>query len=265
MNQMLKVENLTTGYVPGRKVLDQVSFDVKPGEILGIIGPNGSGKSTILKALTGVIHPWQGAILLNDKKIEQYTRREVARFLSFVSQENLTIFNYSALDIVLMGRFPHLKRFEMESEKDLRIVEEAMQETDTIDFKDRDINELSTGERQRVFIARALAQKPQVLMLDEPTSHLDIGHQTKIMDLLEELNHKQNLTIITVLHDLNLAAEYCQRLMLINEGQVIKLGTPSEVLDYELIEKTYQTTVVTKENPITGKPLVIPIGRRRKC
>jgi len=264
MNQMLKVENLTTGYVPGRKVLDQVSFDVKPGEILGIIGPNGSGKSTILKALTGVIHPWQGAILLKDKKIEQYTRREAARFLSFVSQENLTIFNYSALDIVLMGRFPHLKRFEMESEKDLRIAEEAMRETDTVDFKGRDINELSTGERQRVFIARALAQKPQVLVLDEPTSHLDIGHQTKIMDLLEELNHKQNLTIITVLHDLNLAAEYCQRLMLINEGQVIKLGTPSEVLDYELIEKIYQTTVVTKKNQSTGKPYVIPIGKRKK-
>jgi iron complex transport system ATP-binding protein len=159
-----------------------------------------------------------------------------------------------------MGRIPHLKRLQFETQRDLKIAQDALAMTDTPHLKEKMINELSSGERQRVIIAKALAQEPSLLFLDEPTSHLDIGHQIQILDLLKKLNRQNNLTIVMVLHDLNLASEYCSRIVLLNEGRIFKQGSPAEVLTYQNIEAVYRTVVVVNNNPLNSKPYVVLVS-----
>ena len=215
MENLLSINGISGGYY-NQNVIKNISLEIKRGEFLGIIGPNGSGKSTLLKLISRVLIPEQGEICLEGKDITQMRRKDFFRKVGFVPQDTLISFAFSVWEIVLMGRIPHLGRLQLESKHDFLIAENALRLTDASYLKQKDIDELSAGERQRVIIAKALTQEPMLLLLDEPTAHLDIGHQIQILDLLRKLNQEKNLTIAIVLHDLNLASEYCDRLILIN-------------------------------------------------
>jgi len=258
----METDNLCGGY--GKElVIKDVSFEIKKGDFLGIIGPNGSGKSTLLRLLSCVLIPRKGKILLERNDITRMSLKEFCRKVAFVPQDTLINFSFTVWEITLMGRIPHLKRLQLETQRDFLIAEESLSQTDALYLKNKEINELSAGERQRVIIAKALAQEPTLLFLDEPTSHLDIGHQIQILNLLKRLNLKNNLTIVMVLHDLNLASEYCNRIILLNEGKIFKEGAPEEVLTYQNIENVYKTIVLVNKNPISSKPYVILVSGER--
>lgn len=244
-------------------VIKDFSLEITKGEFLGIIGPNGSGKSTLLKLLSRVLKPSQGAIAFMGEDSQRMSLRRFARKAAFVSQDTQINFPFSVMEIALMGRIPHLGRLETETRRDKEIAFQALELTDSQFLKDKLINELSAGERQRVIIARALTQEPTLLFLDEPTAHLDIGHQIQILDLLHKLNQNNLLTIVIVFHDLNLASEYCNRIVLLNKGMVFKEGPPEAVLTYQNIETVYKTIVVVSKNPFTGKPFVVPVSEER--
>ncbi|MCL5674903.1 MAG: ABC transporter ATP-binding protein [Candidatus Omnitrophica bacterium] len=261
---LLEINALTCGY--GNKiVLNGINLTVNEGEIIGIIGPNGSGKTTLIRALTKLIKPVKGEILLERRNIWEMDYKQLSRKVSVVSQQIESV-SMSVEDFVLLGRLPYYKRFQfIEAKEDIAIAYRCMELTDTITFRDRSMEEMSGGERQLVFIAKALAQEPKLLLLDEPTSHLDITHQIKVLDMVKRLNRDFHLTVIMVLHDLNLAGEYSQRLAMFNNGQVYKTGTPEEVLQYQAIEDVYKTIVVVEKNPISNKPfvLIVPEEARR--
>lgn len=262
MDALLKINNLLGGY--GKEVIiKDISFEIKRGDFLGIIGPNGSGKSTLLRLMSYVLHPQKGKIFLEGKDISRMNLKEFCRKVAFVPQDTLITFSFSVWEIVLMGRIPHLKRLQLETKKDFSIAENALFLTDALYLKERRIENLSAGERQRVIIAKALTQEPTLLFLDEPTSHLDIGHQIQILDLLKKLNRDKNLTIVMVIHDLNLASEYCQKLILLNEGRIFKEGSPFDVLTYENLETVYKTIVVVDKNPISSKPYVVLVSKEK--
>lgn len=264
MKALLNVSNLSGGY-GSKMVIKDVSFDVEKGQFLGIIGPNGSGKSTLLRLMSRALTPKRGKITFEDIDITRIHLKEFCKKIAFVPQGTLINFSFSVWEIVLMGRIPHLKRLQFETKKDFEIAENALLLTSSSELKERDINQLSAGERQRVIIAKALAQEPALLFLDEPTSHLDIGYQIQILDLLKALNRNKGLTIIMVLHDLNLASEYCDKLILLNKGEIFKAGTPREVLTYQGIEAVYKTVVVVNENPISSKPYVLLVSKGKQC
>lgn len=259
MNTLLKINNLSGGYYK-ETVIKNISLEIKNGDFMGIIGPNGSGKTTLLRLASRVLVPQKGNIILEDKDINQMNLKEFCQRVAFVPQDTLINFPFSVLEIVLMGRIPHLKRLQMETKRDIAIAQHALIVTDAAYLKEKKIDELSSGERQRVIIAKALAQEPVLLFLDEPTSHLDIGHQIQILDLLRKLNRQKNLTIVMVLHDLNLASEYCNRIVLLNEGKIFREGSPREVLTYQNIEAVYKTVVVVNDNPINSKPYVVLVS-----
>jgi iron complex transport system ATP-binding protein len=259
MSALLKVNGLYGGY--GKEtVIKDISFEINKSDFIGIIGPNGSGKSTLLRLMSRALAPQKGNVLLEGKDILKISLKEFCRKAAFVSQDTLVNFSFSVLEMALMGRIPYLKRMQPETKIDLSIAEKALELTDTLHLRQKQIDELSAGERQRVIIAKALTQEPVILFLDEPTSHLDIGHQIQILDLLKRLNREKHLTIIMVLHDLNLASEYCNRVVLLNEGKIFKAGTPFEVLTYQNIEAVYKTVVVVNNNPINSKPYVVLVS-----
>ena len=260
---MLEIRNLTCGY-DGKVVLYNVSFSVREGELLGIIGPNGSGKTTCLRAITRLLKPKEGKILLEGRDIWRMGFKELATKVAVVPQ-NLNIGSMTVEEFVLLGRIPHFGRYQFfETKKDLEVAERSMLLTDTLRFKDRVLGEISGGESQLALIARALAQEPKLLLLDEPTAHLDITHQVQILDLIKRLNREFGLTVLMVLHDLNLASEYCERLMLINEGKIHKIGHPDAVLTYQVIEEVYKTIVVVEKNPISSKPYILVVSEEEK-
>lgn len=239
------------------EVLSGVTFSVTGGSFVGIIGPNGSGKSTLLRSVSRVLEPYEGAVMLNGNNIYSLTAREVAREMAVVPQETAVNFSFTVEEVVMMGRSPHLGRLQWEGKRDREIVARAMEYTNTSHLAGRPVTALSGGERQRVIIARALAQEPEIILLDEPTSHLDINHQLEILNLLQRLNREEKLTVISVFHDLNLAAQYCDKLVLLQEGRIFALGTPSEVLTAENIKKVYGTNVLVRQHVITGRPVVM--------
>ncbi len=259
MYSILKINNIYAGY-HAETILKDISLDLKKGDFLGIIGPNGSGKTTLLRLLSRILVPQKGNILLEGNDINCMNLKSFCRKVAFVAQDAAFNFPFTVLEIVLMGRIPHLKRLQLETSKDYEIANNSLKMTDTLNLKEKKIDELSSGERQRVIIAKALAGEPILLFLDEPTSHLDIGHQIQILDLLKKLNHRNNLTIVMVLHDLNLASEYCNRIVLLNEGKIFKSGAPTEVLTYQNIETVYKTVVIVKDNPISHKPYVLLVS-----
>jgi len=264
MKPLLQVENLCGGY--GKTtVLKDISLEIRKGEFLGIIGPNGSGKSTLLRLMSRALAPQKGDIFFEGQNIHRMNLKKLYQKIAFVSQNPWAGLSFSVFEMVLMGRIPHLNRLQLETKKDFAAAERALLLTDTQQFQDKRIDELSAGERQRVMIAKALAQEPTLLFLDEPTSNLDIGHQIQILDLLKSLNRQNNLTVVLVLHDLNLASEYCDRLILLDRGIICRRGTPSEVLTYQNIEEVYQTVVVVKTNPMSGKPYIILVPKEEPC
>lgn len=260
MDTLIKIDNLNAGYNK-ELIIRDISLEIKKGDFIGIIGPNGSGKTTLLRTMSKVLIPQKGDIYLQDKNIQQMNLKEFCQKTAFVSQDTIINFPFTVLEIVLLGRIPHIKRMQPETKKDFAIAQDALSMTDTLNLKTKNIDELSSGERQRVIIAKALTQEPILMFLDEPTSHLDIGHQIQILDLLKKLNRQNYLTIVMVLHDLNLASLYCNRLILLNEGKVFKEGLPDEVLTYQNIEAVYKTVVVVNNNPFTSKPYVLLVSQ----
>jgi iron complex transport system ATP-binding protein len=241
------------------KVLKDISLSVAEGEFLGLMGPNGSGKTTLLRCVMNYLPAEAGAILVDMKPLHTLTPRELAKTFAVVPQSSSTNFTFSAYDIVMMGRMPHIKsRFSGETKADEDAVKEAMLLTNTWQFADRPFSELSGGERQRVVVARAVAQRPKALLLDEPTVYLDISGQIEIMDLIRKLNKERGMTIIAVLHDVNLAARYCERIALLSDGRLEAVGHPREVLTPEAMQAVYGIDVVIRKDPFSGSVYVMP-------
>ncbi len=257
---MINVSSVSFRYVD-QWVLRDISFDVTKGEFLGVIGPNGSGKTTLLKSLNRILVPQEGDVLVGGVNVKEIKRRELARVVGMVPQEAPMVFPFTVLELVLMGRAPYLKGLSFEGEKDCEIARRAMEMTDTLQFSKRVVGALSGGEKQRVLIARAIAQEPDVMLLDEPTSFLDIKHQIEIYDLIKGLSLGNGLTIVGVSHDINMAAQYCDRIILLSNGRVYKVGTPEEVITWENIEGVYGCIVLVDKNPVTGKPRITPVSK----
>jgi iron complex transport system ATP-binding protein len=244
-----------------REIFSELNLALEEGEILGLIGPNSSGKTTLLKLMDGLLRPQRVKVFLEEKDLAQIPRSQIARSIAVVPQTMEVPFYFTVGEIVLMGRATYLGRFGWEKQKDLNICREAMILAGVAGLEERPFWELSEGEKQRVLIARALAQEPKVMLLDEPTSHLDINHQIAINELIRNLNQEKNLTVLHISHDLNLAAEYCHRIALLHRGSVFSLGTPAEVITAESILRVYEAKVMVDKNPITGAPRVMPVGR----
>ena len=254
---MLSIENVSAGYSHDKLVLKNVTMQVAPGEFVGLIGPNGCGKTTLLRVISGVLPAQEGQVLVHGTGVREISRRKLARTLACLLQDLALNLPFTVGELTLMGRSPHLPKVGRETEKDFEIAAQAMARADVAHLRDRPITEISGGERQRAFIAMCLAQEPKVLLLDEPTSHLDIGHQLAMLDLIRELNRQTGMTVVAVFHDLNLAAEYCQRLLVLNDGQLEALGEPGDVLTEDMIRRVYGVNVRTENNPVSGRPHVV--------
>jgi len=259
---LLDIHGVTYSY-NAAPALAGVTLRVARGEMLAIAGPNGSGKSTLLRCISRALRPQAGTVLLAGRNMLTYTAREVAQRLAVVPQENGVDFDFSVAEVVLMGRQPHLRAFQRESDRDLEIVHRAMELTATLHLADRPVSTLSGGERQRVVIARALAQEPQVLLLDEPTSHLDLTYEVEILGLLERLSLEQGLTIIAVLHDLNLAAQYFTKCLLLTQGRIVALGPVAEVLTGPNIRQVYGCNVIVSR--LQGRPFITVAADRGRA
>ena len=257
-----EINNLEFGYGEAL-ILKGISFNVRQGEFISIIGPNGSGKSTLLKTLNRLYSLKSGSIQIDGKDIQSYKNRDMAKKVALVPQDTTLEYDFTVEEVVLMGRHPYKGRFEKEDDEDYNIIYEAMEMTNTLKLKDRLITEISGGERQRVFIAKALAQKPSIILLDEPTSHLDINHQMDILNLLKILNER-GTTIILVIHDINMAARYSHEILLLNNGEIQGKGTPEEVITMENIERAYNLNVAIEKNKYTNSTYLTPIEIRKR-
>ena len=245
------------------KVLKDIAFEVREGEFIGLMGPNGSGKTTLLRCLTRYLPAEAKALLVDMKPLHTMTDRELARTFAVVPQSTATDFPFTAYDVVMMGRIPHMSgRMGGESRKDEEMVRSAFERTGSWHLAARHFSELSGGERQRVIIARALAQEPKALLLDEPTVYLDISGQFEMMDLIRRLNKEEGITIIAVLHDINLAARYSDRIALLSEGRLEAIGPPEEVLTQETIQSVYGINVAVRRDPFSHAVYVMPSVRR---
>lgn len=244
----------------GRFAFEALSFTVEPGEMFGVIGPNSAGKTSLLRLLTRVLEPARGRIRLEGRSVADIPRRELARRVAVVPQDAPRPFPFTVEQLVLMGRYPHGPGRFFETDADAGVAREAMAATGTLALAPLPLDQLSGGERQRALLARALAQEPRLLVLDEPTSHLDLRYQAETAELLRGLNRARGVTILLVSHDLNLAAELCDRLLLLHEGRVARVGTPAEVLEAPLLEHVFGCRVVVDKSP-TGRPMVQPSWR----
>ena len=253
---MIELKDVSLGY-DQRAVVNNIHLKAVPGEMLGLIGPNASGKSTLIKGITRVIDLFFGHILIDGRDIKTIKRDELARLIATVPQNPVLPEAFTAFEVVLMGRTPHLGFLRYEGERDMAIAWQAMRATKTQFFAERRIGELSGGEKQRLIIARALTQQPRVILLDEPTAHLDINHQVEILNLVKSLCLEQNLTVIAALHDLNLAAQYCNRLVMLNGGQIHAEGIPQDVLTVENIKRAYGAEVCVYSHPINKLPAIL--------
>jgi iron complex transport system ATP-binding protein len=241
--------------------LNGVSVSVERGSLTGLLGPNGCGKTTLLRLLAGVLRPRQGSIALNGRPLDRISRRELARHVAVVPQETHPAFDYSVLEMVLMGRHPHLGTFELEGPHDIAIAQEALAATGTAQLAHRAYMTLSGGEKQRVVIAGALAQTPEVLLLDEPTASLDLAYQLEVAALLSRLNRERSVTMVLATHDLNLAASLCDRLVLLRSGRVLAQGPTRDVLTGPLIQQLYDVEADVRFHEAAGHLTVVPIRR----
>jgi iron complex transport system ATP-binding protein len=256
---LLCVEGLSAGY-RGADVLHDISLEVAGGELLGVIGPNGSGKSTLVRAITRVIRPSAGRVLLGGSAATAMSPAAIARYAAVVPQAPALPAGFTGLEFVLLGRTPHLRLLASESPRDVEIGRRALARCDASHLAGRRLEAMSGGERQRLLLARALAQEPLLLLLDEPTTHLDITHQVRVLELVLEQCRADGLAALVVVHDLTLAAQYCDRLVLIGGGRIVARGTPAEVLTAERIASVYGARVGVLAHPETGRPVVVPLG-----
>ena len=258
---IIQIENLRCGYKSGFHISD-INFSLSKGMFAGIIGPNGSGKTTLFRGISGSLPIDKGRVLFDGKDITKLSLREKAQKLSIVTQFRETT-NMTVEEYVMMGRIPYRKQFQFfDTKEDIAIAHHYMNLTNTYRLRGKQMTELSGGEQQMVSIASALCQKPYLLLLDEPTSHLDITHQMQFMNLIQKLNEELSLSVIMIVHDLSLAAEYCDYMVMMKDGKIYNQGAPDIVLTYQQIEEVYNTVVLVKTNPISGKPVVFPISER---
>lgn len=241
--------------------LHRTSVTVEPGSITGLLGPNGCGKTTLLSLLAGLRTPTAGEVRLDARPITSLGRRDMAKRVALVPQETTPAFEYTALQLVLMGRHPHLGPFELEGARDIALALDAMDATSTRHLADRPLGSLSGGERQRVILAGALAQTPEVLLLDEPTASLDIGHQLEVATVLADLNRRRGVTMVLATHDLNLAASLCDRLVLLRDGRVLTHGPTAEVLTGGTVRQLYDVDVEVAFHPVAQRLTVVPLTR----
>ncbi len=261
---MLRASEVSFSYGRGsgpRLVLDRVSVDVERGTILGLLGPNGSGKTTLLRIMAGILPAQSGSVFLDGQPVERQTRRQLAQRIAVVPQETHSTFDFTVLDIVLMGRYPHLAAFELEGPSDLEIARGALHATGTAALEARPFATLSGGEKQRVVIASALAQSSDVLLLDEPTASLDLGYQFEIASLLRRLNHERGVTMVVCTHDLNFAASLCSRVVLLKEGRVLGQGAIKETVTAPAIRALYGVDADVQLHARSGHLTVVPIAR----
>jgi iron complex transport system ATP-binding protein len=242
-------------------ILDNVSFTVREGEYLAIIGPNGAGKTTLLRCLDRIYTGGEGAIFLKRKKLEDYSRRALSTLVSYVPQADGRYFPFTVREFVMMGRYPHLSPFSSFKKQDLTVVREMLALTGSADFAERNLNTLSGGERQKVFIAAALAQEGRILLLDEPTTFLDPKHQSEINALLRRLNRKFGITIVAVTHDINSAAQWSDRVLALRNGRTHYLGSAEQVMSNRVLEGVYDKSFLFVKHPQTGLPVIVPDGK----
>jgi iron complex transport system ATP-binding protein len=257
---VLAARGVAAGY-HRRVVLRDVSIAVAPGELVAVVGPNGAGKSTLLKVLGGNIDPYGGVVELEGRPLSDFDRRTVARRVASLGQESSSAFAFTVMEMVLMGRAPHLSALRLESERDVKIAQEALEHFDLVALASRAINELSGGERRRVFLARVLAQQPKVALLDEPTAFLDLKHVADIFARLAQMRAERAMAVIATLHDLNAAAQYADRILLLKDGKTIACGRPEEVLTRDNLRLVYETEIYVGRNPASGA-LAILSGAR---
>ncbi len=254
----VNINNVSCGYT-GKIVLERIDLDIDTGEVIGIIGPNGAGKTTLLKTLSGQLKPLHGDISVAGRPLADYSGKELAAVMAVVGQ-TVQASLLTVRDYVLLGRIPFFRRYQLfETRRDMDVAERFMELTGIADLAEARLNEISGGERQLTAITRALVQEPKILLLDEPTSHLDITHQQRIMDLIARLNRELALTVVMVMHDLNLAAEYTDRLVLLDrkDRRIYGVGPAAAVLTEQSIREVYLTEVTLGKNPVSGKPSIL--------
>ena len=261
MNTAIDVKNLSHSFGE-HLVLNDISFQVPTKDFFIVIGPNGSGKTTLMKVMSGILKLQKGRLEILNRGINRYQRKVLARTIAFVPQMLFADFPFTVFEMVLMGRAPYLGILGLEEEKDMEIARQAIAFTGMENLAHRKLDQLSGGEQQRVFIARAICQEPDVILLDEPTASLDLAYQVRIMDLMERLKNEKGITIVMVSHDVNLAAMYADHLLLLHDGQVLCQGRPDEVLTYKTLEEAYGCTLLVDESPLGKFPRVTLVPRK---
>ena len=252
---MIQVTGLEKSYHQ-TSVLADIHFSVNKGEFFGIIGPNGSGKSTLLKMISGVIACDAGEIVINEKPLRKYTRKELARILAVLEQEGLPPVGFRVREVLEMGRFPFQNWLGEEAEDATSLIDDIIEMLGLQQLEDRGLDELSGGEKQRVALGKALVQKPKLLLLDEPTTYLDIGYQIQLMDIVKSWQKTTGVTVVAVLHDLNLASLYCDRILMLHKGKQVQVGGPREIMQSSLIEDVYGTRPIVMEHPVHQLPQI---------
>lgn len=253
---MLRTNGLDKSYGE-RKVLDRLDFTVSKGEFFGILGPNGSGKSTLLKLLSGVEKPDGGELTLNEAPLSSYSRKQLSRVLAVLQQEPIPSASFTVREVVEMGRYPYQNWLGDEKSGSDAIVDAILGQLDLAELQHCSLSELSGGERQRVALGKAMAQQPSLLLLDEPTTYLDIGYQIQLMDIVKAWQRERKMTVVAVLHDLNLASMYCDRMLLLHEGRIVGIGTPEELVRGDLIHQAYGTNPIVVEHPLYRLPQIL--------
>jgi iron complex transport system ATP-binding protein len=261
MKIAIRIDNLSHSF-GSRAVLQNISFAVSEGDFFIIIGPNGSGKTTLMRTIAGILKLQSGQIEILECKMSAYKRKEFARLVAFVPQGLPMNFPFTVAELVLMGRTPYNSTLGIETENDYQISKQAMHFTEVEHLADRKLDQLSGGEQQRVFIARAICQEPKILLLDEPTASLDLAHQVRIMDLMEKLKAEKSVTVVMVSHDINLAAMYGGHLLLLREGQIVHRGPPKEILNFKTLEDTYGCKLLVDESPLGNLPRVTVVPQK---
>lgn len=258
---LLKLEDISFAYET-TPVLKDLSISIQENDFIGLIGPNGSGKSTLLKIMGAILKPDSGSIQFKESPLSKIRKKLFAQSVSWIPQEHPMVFPFKVSEIVLMGRHPYLSPLSFESKEDFEISQRAMETTMTSQFADRYFNEISGGEKQRVMIASALAQNPEMMLLDEPTAALDLKYQIQILSILKNLNVGHKMALIMAMHDLNLASKFCNRLILLNEGQIVRDGAPEQVLEKNILEQVYGIEIDLVSNTIDGSIMVHPVISR---
>ncbi len=261
MEKAISIRSLSYSY-GNDCVLSQISFNIEKSSFFTIMGPNGSGKSTLMKILAGILKYRQGEIVLSEKSIKNYSGKKLARHVAYVPQIASAEFPFTVKELVLLGRSPHQGMLGMNSEKDHFIADQAMDFTDIRALSEKKINRISGGERQRVFIARAICQQPEIMLLDEPASALDLAHQIKMMDLLERLKNETGITIVMVSHDINLAAMYSDAMVLIKNGKIVQTGTAKDVIKPSILNNVFGCFFIVDTNPAGNCPRISPVPEK---